>query len=286
MLSDSSAVLSGEMAFALYRIGCFFCFMSTQHRAALEASGLVEHLCQLATPRLPHLTARDTTLALDALARLGFQSTGSQPLQAFVAGLATRAGQLAGALEASQLPLVLWALAAIGSPSPSDLGALDSAVARHAAAFSAQGVSLVLWAYAALRHHPGDAPVRALAAAVSAQLPRMCPSELARSCAALSVLGGRLPDADVAAIASRACIPVGYALESRAAGGAASPHAEAWAAAAAHAPLAVDVMGLLPLRAGGCGSLGDAADAASMGGRWLLASRTAASPPLQLKLAA
>lgn len=153
--------------------------------------------------------------------------------------------------------------------------------------FDIQGVSLVLWAYAALAHHPGDAPVRALAAAVSAQLPRMCPSELARSCAALSVLGCRLPDADLAAIASRACIPVGDVLGGSELSGAASPSAEAWAAAAAaHAPAAVDVVGLLPLRAGGRGGLGDAADAASMGGRWLLASRSAVSPPLQLKLAA
>lgn len=33
VLSDSTAVLTSEMAFALYRVGCFFCLMSTQHRA-------------------------------------------------------------------------------------------------------------------------------------------------------------------------------------------------------------------------------------------------------------
>lgn len=102
----------------------------------------MEHLCQLALPRVRQFTARDTTLTLDALARLGFQSTASQPLQGFVAQLAARARQLAGALEASQLPLVLWALAVVGAPSAADLSALDASVTRHAAAFSAQVCSV------------------------------------------------------------------------------------------------------------------------------------------------
>ena len=159
-----------------------------------------------------------------------------------------------------------------------------------------QGVSLVLWAYCALRQHPGALAVRALGAAVAAQHARMTSSELARALAALDTLGLTLPPAVLAAIAERACVPcVAAAAETHlvneprgeADGGAGCPvpcpSGAAWAAAAAHAPAAEDVVGLVPLRAGARGSLGNPTDPNRTGGRWLLA---AARPPLQLKFAA
>jgi len=107
--------------------------------AALDASGLVERLAALAAPHLPQLTARDTTLALDALARLKATGGGAPPCPAVVVGLAARAAQLAGALEASQLPLVLWALAVLRClRSQAAVAAFDTAIARHAAALSPQ----------------------------------------------------------------------------------------------------------------------------------------------------
>jgi hypothetical protein len=107
--------------------------------AALDASGLVERLAALAAPHLPQLTARDTTLALDALARLKATGGGAPPCPAVVVGLAVRAAQLAGVLEASQLPLVLWALAVLRClRSEAAVAAFDTAIARHAAALSPQ----------------------------------------------------------------------------------------------------------------------------------------------------
>jgi len=152
----------------------------------------------------------------------------------------------------------------------------------------------VLWACAALRHHPGAAAVRALGAALSAQLARLRPSELARAVAALAVLGHRLPDADVAALAARASIPLDAArkaAELRAAtdGGAqAGPSAEEWAVAAAHAPAPDDVVGLLPLRAGAGAAFRHAssADVERLGGRYLLSASAAACAPLKLKFTA
>ena len=159
-----------------------------------------------------------------------------------------------------------------------------------------QGVSLVLWAYCALQQHPGAPAVRALGAAVAAQHARMAPSELARALAALETLGFALPPAVLAAVAERACVPYVAAaaetisvdkLRGEADGGAGcpgpNPSGAAWAAAAAHAPAAEDVVGLVPLRAGARGSLGNPTDPNRTGGRWLLA---AARPPLQLKFAA
>ena len=154
----------------------------------------------------------------------------------------------------------------------------------------------MLWAYCALQQHPGTPAVRALGAAVAAQHARMAPSELARALAALDTLGLTLPPAILAAIAQRACVPYAAgAAETKlvdvprceADGGAGCPvpcpSGAAWAAAAAHAPAAEDVVGLVPLRAGARGSLGNPTDPNRTGGRWLLA---AARPPLQLKFAA
>ncbi|KAK9822991.1 hypothetical protein WJX81_002193 [Elliptochloris bilobata] len=155
-LSDSNAT-SGDVAYALYRVGCLFCFMSEQRRAALEASGMMARLGHLAREQLPRFTPRDVTLTLDAYARLAAkpQMKGLRPPPALLAGLSARAGRLAHELEASQLPLVIWALGVLGcSEAEADMAALDKAVARRAADFSGQGVSLVLWAYCALRHHP------------------------------------------------------------------------------------------------------------------------------------
>ena len=106
--------------------------------AALEASGLVRRLGRLALAQLPHLGARDVTLALDAFARLGAKPCGQgmRPPQGLLAGLAARAARLAGGLEAAQLPLVVWALGALRADV--DMAALSAAIARRAADFSAQ----------------------------------------------------------------------------------------------------------------------------------------------------
>ena len=95
-------------------------------------------LGRLALAQLPHLCARDVTLALDAFARLGARPCGQglRPPRGLLAGLAARAARLAAELEAAQLPLVLWALGALRAEVA--LAALSAAVARRAPDFSAQ----------------------------------------------------------------------------------------------------------------------------------------------------
>lgn len=156
-----------------------------------------------------------------------------------------------------------------------------------------QGASLALWAYAARRHHPGAAAVRALGAAVGAQVQRFSPSELARACAALAALGFRLPPADAAAVAARAFLPATAAARADGEGEIPNPGPElspglegCWAAAAALAPVPEDVVGLLPLRAAAPACAGDPR-AGRVGGRWLLAAAIAkAQPPLLVRAAA
>ena len=95
-------------------------------------------LGRLVLAQLPHLCARDVTLALDAFARLGAKPCGQglRPPRGLLAGLGARAARLAGELEAAQLPLVLWALGALRAEVA--MGPLSAAVTRHAPDLSAQ----------------------------------------------------------------------------------------------------------------------------------------------------
>ena len=95
-------------------------------------------LGRLALAQLPHLSARDVTLALDAFARLGAKPCGQglRPPQGLAAGLGARAARLAGELEAAQLPLVIWAMGVLQAEVA--MAPLSAAVARRAPDFSAQ----------------------------------------------------------------------------------------------------------------------------------------------------
>ena len=61
---------SCNVAFALYRLGCLYSFMSDKRKQDLSAAGLVDRLVSAAAQRCSTFSATELELTLDGLARL------------------------------------------------------------------------------------------------------------------------------------------------------------------------------------------------------------------------
>ncbi|CAL5219432.1 g1261 [Coccomyxa viridis] len=174
-----------NIAYALYRLGCMFCFLSSQRKAALEQSGTLGQLVAMATKHVASFGSSELTFVLDGMARLRVQAP-----SAFMNALAKQAAALAQDLEADQLPLVYWAFATLGyCPTAAALAALDARATCIASQLSAQGITLVLSACCQLPHQPSEGLLEALAAAMGRSLSAFKRQELASCLDAFKALG-------------------------------------------------------------------------------------------------
>ncbi len=64
---------ASNVAYALFRLGCLYCFMSVQRKEALERSGMLEALLKRTSDKVASFCASDVTFALDGMARLRMQ---------------------------------------------------------------------------------------------------------------------------------------------------------------------------------------------------------------------
>ncbi|BDA42855.1 hypothetical protein COCOBI_03-7480 [Coccomyxa sp. Obi] len=210
-VQDQQNMSAGTAAFALYRLGCLYSFMTWQRRAALEQSGLIERLLQIIGENVGSFGATEVTLTLDGLARLR-----QQPYSVLLDALAQQACEHAKKLQPSQVPLILWAFAMLNyNPLVAVLAALDQQVERLSSQITAQGISLVLWSYQTWRHHPEGSTLAALSAAIRQRVMSFKPSELATSMDAFSALGFHPGNDVVQAVASRVgCVAAPAALAS------------------------------------------------------------------------
>ncbi|CAL8467505.1 g7043 [Coccomyxa elongata] len=210
-IQEQQSISAGTAAYALYRLGCLYSFMTWQRRAALEQSGLIERLLQIIGEDVGAFGATEVTLTLDGLARLR-----QQPSSILLDALAKQAGEHARNLQPSQVPLILWAFAMLNyNPLVAVLAALDQQVERLSSQITAQGISLVLWSYQTWRHHPEGSTLAALSAAIRHRVMSFKPSELATSMDAYSALGFHPGNDVVQAVASRVgCVAAPAALAS------------------------------------------------------------------------
>ncbi|BDA42803.1 hypothetical protein COCOBI_03-6960 [Coccomyxa sp. Obi] len=168
---------ASNVAYALYRLGCLYCFMSSQRRNALEKSGILEALLRRANDKVGDFNASDVTFALDGLARLGLQ-----PETPLLDALADKVAADASKLQSSQVSLIYWAFASLGyCPVVAVLSVLEEQVRRCSPQMTSQGVSLVLSSCATLKLTPERGTLACMSAAMRRNLAAFKRQELASS---------------------------------------------------------------------------------------------------------
>ncbi|KAK9909614.1 hypothetical protein WJX75_005137 [Coccomyxa subellipsoidea] len=168
---------ASNVAYALFRLGCLYCFMSEQRKYALERSGMLDALLKRASDKIGSFCASDVTFALDGMARLRLQ-----PETPVLDALAQKVAAEAANLLPSQVPLILWAFASLGyCPVVAVLSVLEAQVRRCSPQMTSQGVSLVLSSCATLKHTPERGTLACLSAAMRRSLAAFKRQELASS---------------------------------------------------------------------------------------------------------